>query len=402
MVHVKRALFPIRVRGGPKLLQNGKLVEATPHCQREGSDLLNHCEDILIWDSLRVAIISNDPARPVFNAFSGEGTEAHSPVGQLLLYHLDSRQIKPLQITGWPQGRPLHPLGIGFVETSPSKEGVLALANYQQHAASIEVLQLRVSEASPLSISAIHLRSIEHPGVTSPNAVVPLSESQILFTNSYGYSPRLFPLRSKLEQISAYPGGALKSLQIADSGDIACTTLASRIALANGLALNTNKTILAVAGSTSHNIHVYDVLHDKYSFSLKFRKTIQIGFLPDNLRFISQGDSTKDEVLLAAGHPSALDYLKTAKSSGRIRAASRVVKISVSKAQDVRSGLWHKLSSLFQVIGEEVHTVFESLGNFYGTSSTATAFKGEDGKQEMLLTSLWEHGIMRCTDVDVS
>ncbi|CAD6569787.1 MAG: hypothetical protein CYPHOPRED_003579 [Cyphobasidiales sp. Tagirdzhanova-0007] len=373
-----------------------------------------------MWHSLHAAVLSSDPGRPIFNAFSAEGVEKKAPAGRLLLYYLDSRQVTPVVINGWPEGRPFHPLGIGLLESSsPSSfaTAILAVANYQQHSASVEMFRLTAKPADlpstspPSSISAVHLRTFEHPSITSPNAVVPLSESHVIFTNSYRISPRRTPLLAKLELMFAYPGGRVIALFGDANGQVASTTLASGIAIANGLALNADRSILAVAGSMSHSIHVYDVRNGNEritdSTQLRLRKTVPVGFSTDNLQFVHQHGKKDEELLLAAGHPDALAYLRTAKTGGGTLAPSRIAKIRIAKAVPAAGtppSLLQRVYSLFEVKDGDAVIIFESLGSFYGTSSTAAPFRDPEhgGKQEMLVTSLWEHGMMRCKDVDLS
>lgn len=53
---------------------------------------------------------------------------------------------------------------------------------------------------------------------------------------------------------------------------------------------------------------------------------------------------------------------------------------------------------------ERVKVVFEDRGTFYGTSSTANAFAKVPGSTgyDLLINGLWEHGVLRCSNVDLS
>jgi len=228
-----------------------------------------------------------------------------------------------------------------------------------------------------------------------------------MFTESYGFVPRKYPILSKLEQVVAYAGGSLK-LATQSPTEISCVTLVKHISMANGLAVNDKKTIIAVAGCTSHNVHIYDVKGVTESGGIaspeqvKYRKTVPVEYLPDNLSFVpDKEDGT--ETILSAGHPDALGFLKTAKNpNGSYRAPSRVAKITIKgKAQDDLHSFGTKFMNLFSAQGGEAKSVFESKGEYFATSSTAAVYKNSKGKDEVLICGLWEDGILVCRDVDI-
>lgn len=403
-----------------RLASTQKLEPAGSHCKREAAKDLPYCEDLVIWESLRVAIVSSDPERDGFNPFTGEGDASLVQPGRISVFHLDgASDVYHLDILEWPENRALHPLGLGLLETSSKSEALLAFCNYEQRSASVELLRLTVDQSTlsaagkPL-LRASYVCSFEHAELTAPNAVVLLSEQQILVTNSYGFSPRGQKLLFQMEQILALPRGSVMLLTRSATADKQYSTTAQHvctgIALANGLALSADhsgRRLLAISGCTSHQVQLYDVwlgsdrlLHDPRA-QIKYRKTIPVGYLPDNLHFVPQAltQQTASETLLVAGHPSALSFLRTAANKGKIPplAPSRVITVSIPIARTSSSAVLNELSKLFVYRGKGVQTLFECPGSQYGTSSTAVAYVGEHGDTELLICGLWDQGLLRCS-----
>ena len=402
---------------------SAQLTVAEASCKRVAGDKLPYCEDLLIWESVGVAIVSSDPARDEFNPFTGEGDASTVEPGRLSVYDLETDDVQHIEIENWPAGKAIHPLGINIKETVPGKEALLAFCNYQQKSASVELLRIKVSDAASQRITAVWLYDFTHPALSSPNAVWIHSEHQVVVTNSYRFSPRKNKLAFQLEQICGYPGGSVLTLtKMSLEPEHVSRTLSqvacSRIALANGLAvapIDEDSYVAAVAGCTSHDVHIYEFgltregLIDK---PFEYRYSVPVGFLPDNLHFVlretrpasnGHGEGIKHYTLVAAGHVSALDFLKTASTKVKkgFISASRVVKFDVDPWKGGSPGVRNEMRRLFGEIGSDVEVVFESPGSFYGTSSTAAPYKTSSGKTNMLICGLWDKGLLKCQDVDV-
>ena len=370
----------------------------------------------MIWQKHRIAILSTEPSRAVFNPFTAKGNHRAADNGKLQLYDLDTGAVEDLVIKDWPKDRAFHPLGINLLETpGTANEAILGVANCPEGPCSIEMLRLQYDKET-LRLKVQYVRSLEHPGITSPNAVVVLSENEVLFTNSFGVSPRTSKLLHTIEQSLSLPGGSGKLLTNSE-GKITCKSLISKIPLANGLALSSDRKVLAVASTMGQYVSIYGVDDAAggimSSQHLKHRKDVPVGFLVDNLHFVERrhdedpfGDASErvetDYTLLCAGHPSALEFLATAaKPLDESKAPSRVVKISVPHSVKGPPGIGSAARELFTKRGKEVETLFESKGDFFATSSTATAFETKEGKQAMLVCGLWEKGLLVCEDVAI-
>lgn len=394
-----------------------------------------------MWSRYRVAIASSDPDRGIFNPFSGEGDESKARQGRLSAIDLDDadgrgNKVQHIDIENWPKGKSLHPLGIGLLDEEENKNNaLLAVVNYAQKSACIDLLRLSISSSSSSNnnssdinkqkhISATYITTFEHPSITSPNAVVILSATQILFTNSFKFTPRKSKPLYLIEQIFAVPLGSLNLLTGNPSnGSVTAEKITGGIALANGLAISHDKRVLCIAGCQAHELYIYDIVGNiDAPFSganFVYRNRIPVNYLPDNLHFVHPGtsssssslqqavDAHQDYTVLAAGHPSALKYLKCAASKGKYMSSpSRVVKVSIPKRpapeRSSRPSVSQALVELFAPTGPGVKTVFESNGDYYGTSSTGAAFSNNDnGSTSLLVCGLWEDGILRCDNVDV-
>lgn len=414
VLQLKRSLFPKAISSIPQLLHDGTLVDATAHASHIAKGSITYAEDAVIWPQDKIAVFSTDPGRGVFNAFTGEGDEARAGNGSLKIWVIGSSAdvgVTDLQLQNWPEGRTFHPLGINVLEITGSggREAFLAIANCMSRICSIELVRLVYTdegENGP-SLSATYLHSLEHPSITAPNAVVILSESQILFTNSFGFPPRKSLFLNTLEQFLAIPGGSVQLLTY-DSAQkrTVCDKVISGISLANGLAMNKDMSILAVAGSTAHYVKIYDISNVENGITsadqVKLRRTIHVGMTPDNLRFLeSPLASGNIERLLCAGHPRVLEFVKVAKNPSKaFRSPSKVVKIKVEKPS-APSTIMSKVKDLFSNQDKDAVTVFESLGSFYGTSSTAVAYRSPGGMDEMVVCGLFQDGVLVCKSVDL-
>ncbi|KAK9893277.1 hypothetical protein P389DRAFT_21797 [Cystobasidium minutum MCA 4210] len=416
LLQLKRSVFPKQISDTPLLLQEGTLVDATANTSRLARGAIKYAEDLIIWPRDKVAIFSTDPGRGIFNAFTGEGDEVKAGNGSLKTWNLsseDSTGVGELRIEGWPEGRSFHPLGINVLDIpgSEGQEAFLAIANCMSKTCCIEMVKLSYTpsaDGSP-SLSATFLHSLEHPSITAPNAVVILSEKQVLFTNSFKYPPRKSLLLNTIEQFIAIPGGSVQLLTYdAAQKRTVCDRLISGIALANGLAMNKDKSILAVASSTAHYVRIYDLtdaaggVTSASQFTL--RRTIHVGMSADNLRFVESATTqvaSDHEVLLCAGHPRVLEFVKTAKNPEKpFRSPSKVVKIKVPHRGRPMSHS-QLIKDLFTTQDKDATTVLECLGAFYGTSSTAAAFTNSQGKNDMIVCGLFDDGILVCKDVDL-
>lgn len=405
-----RTVFPHPVPVLPHLLTAKGYSQVWRVLTKLHEERIHNCEDLVIWERHRVAILSTESSRAIFNPFTGEGSHSEADNGKLQVYHLDSSALQGIKIIDWPDDRALHPLGINLLERRG--DALLGIANCPEGPCSIELLQLSFNADFQL-VTARYLKTFEHRGIASPNAVVVLSEGRALFTNSFGISPRTSRFLSTIEQSIAAPGGSLRLVTSARNGNVTCRTLISGIPLANGLALSSDGKILVIASTMGQFVSVYDVLDDQNGISssrqLKHREDVPVGFLADNLHFVEHrekpfgsGGETASYILLCAGHPSAFEYLETARHPLTApKSPSRVIKIAIEASRPETPGLIAAGKAMFTPQGSGVTRIFESRGGFFGTSSTAAAYRTREGGNAMLVCGLWQDGLLRCEDVQI-
>lgn len=352
---------------------------------------ISFAEDALHVPGQDAVIFSADAGRAIYNPFSGEGDFNASPGGTLIWYDLNDGTQRPLSFENWPQGRRMHQLGIAM------KGDLLAIANLASggDAPGIEILRLE-------GTTAHWIRTISGPDVTTPNSVVLVNERQVLVTNSYGFTPHKHPLLAKLETFLGLPLGYVWRLTVREDGSVESKAVSERLAMANGMALSDDGRLLAVAGSVGMEVQVYDVsppiTDDASKSAITYRETLPLGYTVDNVHFLSTG---ANHTFLAAGHPSAMEYFQTAAAKGEGKlAGSRVVKFTVEKARkrDTAEEARAEMNRLFTKRDKRVEVVLEDSGEYIGTSSTALPIGGNS----MLVMGLWDRGVVRARDVDLS
>ncbi|CAK9782859.1 hypothetical protein CC85DRAFT_289359 [Cutaneotrichosporon oleaginosum] len=406
LLHLYRVLLPLRPAPDVTLVRlHGKLREANiAHPDSEmtverGVSLeriapgdLPYCEDVVVWGEGedRVAIFSCDPSRDVYNPFAAEGDPAKAQPGRLVAYPLGDGRAEAYDIVH-DFASELHPLGVGVHRTQP----ILAVANLNTTRPSVEIFRLTAVAGK---LRGQHLRTLAHPSLSTPNAVVPLSEDTVLVTNSFRYSAQYSKILNTLETFLAVPGGMVLCLTATDSEDAKCEVLARGIALANGLALSDDGSVLAVAGCLTANIHIYNVypalLPDAHDVSmagrLSYRESIPAGFMVDNLRFVR---TDTHHVFLACGHPSGLDFTKCAKSHGAQLSGTRAAAVRVPK---VGKKGW--LNAMFTRVDDRITPVFEDGGRILGSGATACS----DGSGGLIVTGLFDkRGPIRCASIEL-
>lgn len=348
---------------------------------------ISFAEDAVYVPQHDAVIFSTDTGRAVYNPFSGEGNTTAAPGGTLVWYDVGSNTHRTLSVSDWPEGRGFHQLGLNL------KGDLLAVANLATPPG-IEILKLE-------GHGARWLRTLVSSDVNVPNSVVILNEHQVLVTNSYRFSPRKHPHLAKLETFLGLPLGRVFLLTEVN-GSVKSEAVGERLAMANGLALSDDGKLLAAVGSVGQEVQIYDVdppARDSTTpKAFTYRETLPVGYTMDNVHFLSTGSNY---TFLACGHPSALEYFKTAQAKGEGQlAGTRVVKFTVEKARerDTAEQARAEVNRLFTKVDKRVQVVLDDRGSYIGTGSTALPL----GKNGMLVMGLWDRGVVRARDVDLS
>jgi arylesterase / paraoxonase len=314
-------------------------VNAFPSHEIKFQDKLRSCEDAILVESTGVAIIACDPGRERWNtvmvrlmhlfppfpcrirpdvspAETGlksvsdriQGIFIPGPVqaGGLYVYDYkdpsaaDSASLKRLELVGYDAGDDFHSLGMSFDEDSST----LLLANHRHDGPHVELFKVHFD-----TMTAEHLRSIQHPLLQGPNAIATKNEKEFFVTNDHYFKAANNRLLSVLETYLALPLGTVVHVDISDPATVNASIVA-RVPYANGIEV-VNGTRLAVASTSKGAVWFYDMVEGDGPGSapqLVYRSDVQVPFNADNLALSSDGR------MLIAGHPHAPSTFRWART----------------------------------------------------------------------------------------
>jgi arylesterase/paraoxonase len=155
---------------------------------------------------------------------------------------------------------------------------------------------------SRLGNSATYIRSFSSDYLRAPNAVLQISNTEVLVTNDHFFTPLKSKWLNKIETYLGLPLGGVTYLDL-KTGE---ATQIARIAFANGIAL-LNQTTVAVASSASAKILLYSLDKTSSPPTLTHIESIPMPFWPDNLH-------VSGSKLYIAGHASLSGITKFSES----------------------------------------------------------------------------------------
>ncbi|KZO96906.1 hypothetical protein CALVIDRAFT_563542 [Calocera viscosa TUFC12733] len=343
------------------------------------SHQLSHCEDLTEWLSSSGAVLgllaSCDPNRRNWNTVMGPLRDPN-PRGAVWYINPESEAAERLPLVGYPESHDFHPLGIAALPSAPGEPTTVFAVNHGRHNSTIEVFALSfpVERAVP---SLTYLRTLTHPKLVAPNAVVPLSPSTVLVSQDHTFTRRLpSPLGNTLpilESLLGLPGGSVDVLQFhpGSQDPPTLTNAVPHIPFANGIALSPSTNTLAVASSSQAAVYLYHLPASStlLLLPLRWKATVRLPFAIDNLSFSPSG------TLYATGHPNFPALIKHAKSA-HVRAASWVASLSPDG---------------------EIRTVYQSAGGKGDQviEASTTAVADEEGGR-LWIAGLYAEGILSC------
>ncbi|KAH7304722.1 hypothetical protein B0I35DRAFT_444805 [Stachybotrys elegans] len=258
---------------------------------------IRSCEDVLLLESRRVALLACDAGRETWNTVmgffpAGLGVDANA---ELYAYHYDepdANALKRIDIVGLDSE--LRTIGFDFDEAS----GTLLVTNHpHQGGPSIEQFRLDLD-----TLTATHVRTISHPLINIPNSIAMRGPTQFFVTNNHRFTPARNRLLWFLETYLAPPLATVVHVSVLPSGELDVAVVAHQ-AYPNGAALFSNKSTVAVSSTNQRLVYIYALEEETGSSAsvhpkLRLQNTIRdLPFLPDNLAV------TEDDALLMAGHP---------------------------------------------------------------------------------------------------
>ncbi|KAK4555862.1 hypothetical protein LTR86_007082 [Recurvomyces mirabilis] len=347
-----------------------------PSAGVEFEDIVRSCEDVYMNTNEGWAILSCDPGRASWNTVMGTfiDSSAHPDAGLYIYHYQDQVNAVPIKLkfSNFASGeRNFHPLGIEYIPQSRT----LYVVNHAPNGPRIESFRITVDHQE-----ALHIGTIEHPELRTPNSIAALSPSSLLVTNDHYFEIRKSGVLAKLETYLALPLANVVRLDLDISrkaGPPKVTQLA-RLAFANGVAL-LNATTMAVSSSAGAAVHVYSSPSRfmKDADDVKLSNIIRLPFLPDNLSVDSNG------ALLIAGAPYAPALEAVSKASADFDKPDAV------QADRPKAPSW--IAEWTEKDG--LNDLF--VGYDFSTSTTAVR---DSGRGIGLAVGLYERGIMTWGD----
>jgi arylesterase/paraoxonase len=291
--------------------------------------------------------------------------------------------IHLLRIDGMPveSWMKFHPLGLGY--WAPTR--TLFVVNHGPPSPSIEIFKINKQVTA-----AKHIRTVQHESLNSPNSVMPISETELLVTNDHKWTAESNSTLSLLETYLAYAGGNVVYMDLKMNK----TKTLAHTPFANGITV-LNKTMLAVASTTTLSINIYNITRSTSSLNahtntptLKFFQKISVPFFPDNLKTDSDGK------LLIAGHPYPPALKKVALTNHQYAFGDDQDGWVEGKLPEPRKPVEERPRAPSWVVewdGNQQGVVRDVyLGMEYGTS---TSFVRDVGRRVAIIVGLYERGV---------
>ncbi|KAH0383676.1 hypothetical protein KCU92_g5118, partial [Aureobasidium melanogenum] len=265
---------------------------------------LRNCEDLVVDDKAGYVVLGCDEGRDVWNTVMGVFGKTTPPNGQLYLYDYSRSQpsLESIRLLNTPSGYSFHPLGLSLHLATDT----LLAVNHGTSGSTVDQFHF-----SRLGNSATFVKSISSPYLRAPNAVVQISNTEVLVTNDHFFTPRKSPWLNKIETYLGLPLGGVTYLNL-KSGE---AQQIARMPYANGLAV-LNSTTLAVASSSSAKVFLYEMDKTTTPPTLAYKEAISTPFWPDNLH-------VADGKLYIAGHAQLAALAKLSKSRQHCGADTR-------------------------------------------------------------------------------
>ncbi|KAK6008194.1 hypothetical protein QM012_000097 [Aureobasidium pullulans] len=256
---------------------------------------LRNCEDLVVDDKAGYVVLGCDEGRDVWNTVMGVFGKTTPQNGQLYLYDYSRSppSLESIRLLNTPSDYSFHPLGLSLHLATDT----LLAVNHGTSGSTVDQFHF-----SRLGNSATFIKRISSPYLRAPNAVVQISNTEVLVTNDHFFTPRNSPLLNKIETYLGLPLGGITyvNLKTEEAQQIA------RTPFANGLAV-LNSTAVAVASSSSAKVFLYEMDKSTTPPTLTYKEAIALPFWPDNLHVT--GDT-----LFITGHAQLAALTKFAKS----------------------------------------------------------------------------------------
>lgn len=251
-------------------------------------DKLRNCEDLVVDEKAGYMVLGCDEGRDVWNTvmvsisqstfpdmhslhLQGVFGKTSPPNGILYLYDYSRARpsLETIRLLNTPSDYSFHPLGLSLHLPT----NTLLAVNHGTSGSTVDQFHF-----SRLGNSATYIRSLSSPYLRAPNAVLQISNTEVLVTNDHFFTPRKSKWLNKIETYLGLPLGGVTYLNL----ETGAATQVARIAFANGIAL-LNQTTVAVASSSSAKVFLYEMDNITSPPTLTYKEPIAMPFWPDNL-----------------------------------------------------------------------------------------------------------------------
>ncbi|CAH0047638.1 unnamed protein product [Clonostachys solani] len=249
-------------------------------------DRIRNCEDAFLLEDKGLAILACDAGRDNWNTVMGVFQSGSMGQGELFAYNyaagglLDADRLRKIELVGFPADIDFHTVGFGFDKESSA----LFVTNHAQTGSQIEQFKLDVE-----ALVATHVRSIKHPDLVGPNAILVLNAEELLVSNDHYFLARQSKPLAKIETYLGLPTGPVVYVNL-QNGQVK-TKVVARLPFPNGMQL-LNDTTLAVSSTNRASILFYTVRDYQ---NLEYHSKVNLPYFPDNL-------AVAGDKLLIAGH----------------------------------------------------------------------------------------------------
>lgn len=224
--------------------------------------------------------------------------------GELYLYDYkdasapDAEALQRVKLLEYAPGDDFHPLGMAYDAATTT----LFVANNRHDGPAVDLFRLDRE-----ALQATHIRSIRHPLLHGPNAIVLRNSYEFFVSNDHYFLMAKGRFLSQVETYLGLPLGTVVHVDISDP-TTAKANVVARIPFSNGVEM-INETTLAVASTSTAQVRFYHIIEAQTSGSrptLEYRSAIRVPFSVDNLSITSDGR------LLMTGHPHVPSLVKFA------------------------------------------------------------------------------------------
>ncbi|KAH9481410.1 hypothetical protein JR316_0005936 [Psilocybe cubensis] len=318
--------------------------EVVPRYADSPSENLSLCEDETFWELFdtqgevaeRAVIVSCDPGRKTWNTVMGPLLDP-TPHGGLWIYvspddttrrsdgsildpSLPVYQAHRITLKNYPEGHDFHPLGLEIWPSYSGNSSNLYVINHAREATVIEHFLLNPAHPT----EAMHIRTLRSLHFHSANGLALTSPDSFYVANDHLVTRRLPVLGHILpmiESVLSLPSGFVSHITLNKHTPTESKSISEEvfvklfIPFANGLAISSSGTQLALASTSMGEILLYE--RDPKTNKLKRKTdTIRLPFFPDNVNFSPSSEGVEE--IIVGGHPNFPDLIEVAegKSAG--------------------------------------------------------------------------------------